>query len=255
MNAFSERVFQPELMDRADANVGLLLRTVRQFSAINRLFSRAEHTLRREVVAPNLGTASPITVADVGAGGGDIMIRFTRLCRRIDFPVSITCIDNDPRILDYTVNQCRPFPEIDVQVGDVRRLDALGPFDYVFCNNLLHHFSDEDIPDVLRRLYDAARRGVIVSDICRSRSAYLGYALFAGAFLHRSFAGYDGRLSIRKGFSKTELDGFAEAAGIGEETRVVKRVPARLVLVADKRPRARSARSPIRDNPRQEYTA
>jgi 2-polyprenyl-3-methyl-5-hydroxy-6-metoxy-1,4-benzoquinol methylase len=233
MSAWSERLYAPELMDREDADVGRLRRTVRQFGLINRLFSRSLDILNRHVIVPNLGR--PVTIADVGAGGGDIMIRMARACRRVGLPLKAVCIDRDARILGDTARRCRPYPEIEVRQWDVRELRDLGPFDYVFCNNLLHHFADPEIPGILRTMYDAARRGLVVSDIRRSPSAYVAYSLFAGAFLHRSFAGYDGRLSIRKGFLEEELRAHAAEAGIGDGAQIKTLTPARLVLFAEKR--------------------
>lgn len=234
MNPFATRSVAPELMDLPDADPGKLLRTVGQFNLINRLFSRSGSVVDRFVIAPNRKTRTPVTVADVGSGGGDIMRRMVRSCRDIALPVRAVCIDRDERIVEYAKTQCRAYPEIEVRQGDVTALPELGTFDYVFCNNFLHHFPDGDIPGVLRLLYAAAHRTLLVSDLMRSPLAYAGFSLFAAAFLHGSFAGFDGRLSIRKGFTRKELSGFAAEAGIPGGFHVLRQVPARLLLVAEK---------------------
>jgi 2-polyprenyl-3-methyl-5-hydroxy-6-metoxy-1,4-benzoquinol methylase len=234
VSPFATRTFEPELMDLPDADRRKLLRTIAQFDIINRLFSRSGAVLNRFVIAPNRRARTPFTIADVGSGGGDIMRRMVRSCRDIALPVQAVCIDRDERILAHAKGACHAYPEIEVRQGDVTELKALGPFDYVFCNNFLHHFPDKEIPGILSLLHDSAKRTLLVSDLARSPFAYMGFALFAALFLHRSFAGFDGRLSIRKGFTSSELAAFAAEAGLSDGCRVVQLVPARLLLVMDK---------------------
>jgi 2-polyprenyl-3-methyl-5-hydroxy-6-metoxy-1,4-benzoquinol methylase len=230
MGAFASRAVSKELMDLPDADRTRLIRTVRQFDTINRLFSRSGAILRRFVVEANRDRTDPISIVDVGAGGADIMRRLVAACRNVGLPIRVTCLDSDERISEFAETQCRPFPEISVRCDDVRRLGRHGPFDYVFCNNFLHHFTNEAIPEILSVMYDAATRALLVSDICRSPWAYIGFTLYASCFLHRSFAGYDGRLSIRKGFLKEELETAAREAGMAEVAETTTLVPARLLL-------------------------
>jgi 2-polyprenyl-3-methyl-5-hydroxy-6-metoxy-1,4-benzoquinol methylase len=153
-------------------------------------------------------------------------------CRAAKIPCHITLLDNDRRILDQTKAACEAFPEISVRPGTVWELNRLGRFDYVFCNHFLHHFSDSEIPNVLRTMYDAANGTLIVNDLRRSFFAYAAFTLFAGLFLHQSFAAYDGRLSIRKGFLEKELEAFAQSAGLEACAKITRLAPSRMLLIA-----------------------
>ena len=83
-------------------------------------------------------------------------------------------------------------------------------------------------------MWGVAKRGLIVNDIHRSKAAYYGYGLFAALFLHRSFARYDGMLSIRKGFRPAELRILATQANLDDESQVdvTHLSPSRLILLA-----------------------
>lgn len=234
MTSLQHRIFEPEHMDMPDADVPKLLRTVRQFALINRLFSRSQTLLTQHVVAPNRKTGRDISIIDVGAGGGDIMRALVRKCRTEGIACRVTLLDNDRRILRQTEQACRSFPEIHIQEGSIDDLPRLGSFDYVFSNHLLHHFSNADIPAVLKKMYDASSRMMIVNDLHRTVSAYGAYAIFSGIFLHRSFAAFDGLLSIRKGFRTDELAQYAASAGIGPQAKIKQHLPARISLVAAK---------------------
>ena len=235
---FKKRSHLTELMDAPDANREALLRTVDQFTLINRLFSRSRTMLKRYVLAGQKGS---FTMLDVGCGGGDIMRWLVQTCRKADLGVQVVCLDRDPRIVEFAQTRCHAFPEISIREGDVRELSLDREFDYVFCNNFLHHFRDPEIPEILSVMYRAATRALLISDIARSRSAYAGYGLFSTLFLHQSFAGYDGRLSIQKGFLQEDLVGFARKAGIWDASRVEAMWPARLLLCV-KRPLAMKPR-------------
>jgi hypothetical protein len=52
------------------------------------------------------------------------------------------------------------------------------------------------------------KKRFLLNDLKRSNFAYLGFTLFAGLFFHNSFAFYDGRLSIKRGFKKEELQKY-----------------------------------------------
>lgn len=233
LNGFHQRSQAPELMDRPDADPAQLLRTVRQFTWTNLLFSRARTVLSRQILDAQEGSFS---VLDVGAGGGDIMRWLVGECRRRGISVRVVCLDNDERITQFAQESCALYPEISVRTGDIRTFRDDENFDYVFCNNFLHHFADATIPDVLNEMWSLAHRGLIVSDIHRSQAAHIGYGLFAALFLHRSFARYDGLLSIRKGFRSAELRNLATRASLDRQARVdvIKLRPSRLILSAMK---------------------
>lgn len=230
MSAFAKRVFEPELMDAGSCDEEKLLRTIRQFRLINQFLTRSRWVLKRYLMAE---VSEPFSIVDVGAGGGDIMQWLVGECRRRNVQVSVTCLDTDPRIVDFATRACSAYPEISVRQGDLRNLSEVGRFDYVFANHLLHHFSDWAIPEVLVKLWRVANRRLIINDLARSPVAYAMYWGFAGLFLRESFAKYDGLLSIRKGFVPAELQSFAESAGIGDKTTILHCSPARLVMITE----------------------
>jgi hypothetical protein len=61
---------------------------------------------------------------------------------------------------------------------------------------------------VIAAVFEALKRarvGILLNDLARSPWGYLGYTIFTGLLLHRSFAFHDGRLSIRRGFTLREF--------------------------------------------------
>ena len=58
--------------------------------------------------------------------------------------------------------------------------------------------------------------------------SWLGYSIYAGLFARDSFALYDGRLSIRRGFRRAELEAILAETGQGRGIEVFEALPGRI---------------------------
>ena len=227
-----ERASEKELMDDPAADEELLLATVRQFGPINRLLSRSRSLIRRYILrdARRRGLSS-FTVLDLGAGGGDIADWLVTAARRRGQYVRVICLDSDPRIAAYARRRLGGNPELEILEASAEELPRFGPVDYIFANHFLHHLDEEEILMLLPLLREQARCGFLLNDLRRSRLSYLGYTLLAAIFFRGSFAFYDGRLSIRRGFLRGELERLLCRAGLPAEGRVRSLFPGRLAIV------------------------
>jgi len=220
-----------EEMDRADADLDRLLRTIRQFRWINVLFS-ASRRLLREHFFPTMeqDPKRVYTLLDVGAGGCDIAVWAAREARNRGLKLEITALDNDPRILPIAYRAVRDCPGIRILEGNALDFGKLGSFDFIFSNHFLHHLDWDEIENFLRQVLARTRLGFVMNDLMRSRLAYLGCTVFLGPWARRSFAFHDGRLSIRRGFLPGELRDFATRNFPNARIRVVEAFPSRVVL-------------------------
>jgi 2-polyprenyl-3-methyl-5-hydroxy-6-metoxy-1,4-benzoquinol methylase len=219
-------------MERADADLRQLLRTIRQFNLINILFSGSRRLLR-EYVFP-LMEQDPdrtYTLLDVGAGGCDIVIWAVREARKRGLKLNITALDNDARILPVARRAVRDYPEVRIVAGNALDLTRLDPFDFVFSNHFLHHLGWDEIKIFLENIIARTRLAFVMNDLKRSRWAYLGCTIFIGLLARRSFAFYDGRLSIRRGFLPEELRDFITRNFPDRPIQVREASPERVVLV------------------------
>ncbi|MDA3949171.1 MAG: methyltransferase domain-containing protein [Spirochaeta sp.] len=231
---FSHRTAQPELMDDPAADEEQLLTTVRQFRTINILLSRSRSMIRTYILrdARRRGLTS-LTILDIGAGGGDIARWIVGAARQIGITARVICLDRDPRIAVFARQYTAGIPEISVVCDTADNLTALaaahGPFDYIISNHFLPHLSTAEIGDLLPRLAETARHGYLLNDLRRSRFSWLGFMTLATLIVRDSFARTDGAISIRRGFTPTELRHALTIAG--QSGRVIARMPGRLAVV------------------------
>ena len=231
-----ERYGGPELMDLPDVSEKKLINTLRQFSLLNILFTRSRRLIEKYILADMLQSPGEIYVfLDLGAGGCDIAIWLLKRCRHMGIDVHITCLDYDPRIVKYARGKCQAYREISVIEASAHELEKLTPYDYVFANHLLHHLPSEQWIVLIDALARQTRNIFLLNDIRRSRWAYAGYALFAGMFMHNSFAFVDGLLSIRKGISVHEMRKAVSACGLKKNITIGTVLPARVFVLGQMR--------------------
>jgi 2-polyprenyl-3-methyl-5-hydroxy-6-metoxy-1,4-benzoquinol methylase len=225
----TERSYEEEIMDRLDADPKRLKKTIEQFDLLNRLFSAAVPLFKKHIL-PVL-RAEPDrewTILDFGSGGCDIDRALIRLCRRKGLKVKITALDLDPRVLPWAQHLCRDYPEITPVAGSIFELAMLGDFDFIVSNHTLHHFTYPQVRQAVGLCLTHARKGILLNDLARSFWAYVGYTIFTGVLIHGSLAFFDGRLSIRRGFTVAELE--KELAGLDRPIRIGTAHPARIFL-------------------------
>jgi SAM-dependent methyltransferase len=220
-----------ERMDRADADVIRLLRTIRQFRWINFLFSASRTLLREHFFSAMIRDPKrSYTLLDVGAGGCDIAIWAAREARKRGLKLNITALDNDPRIFPVAYRAIRDYPEIRILEGNALDPGQRDSFDFIFSNHFLHHLGWDEIGIFLGQVLARTRIAFVMNDLKRSRWAYLGCTVFLGLGTRRSFAFHDGRMSIRRGFLPGELRDFTARNFPNARIHVVEASPARVVL-------------------------
>jgi SAM-dependent methyltransferase len=228
----SSRLFVPERMDDTAGPEEDLFRTLRDFRIVNLLFSRTGTLVKRYLIPHMLRQgARNLVVADVGSGGCDFALWFTRLCRRGGITIRVLCIDNDPRAIAFCRRGSRGHEDITIHEASAFSIDEInGPIDYIFSNHFLHHIESALIPGLMRKFHDTARCGFLINDLARSVPAYVGFSLFSLAFLHSGLSRHDGKLSIRKGFIEQELADLATQAALSTPFSVGTLHPARVFL-------------------------
>lgn len=230
---FSIRATIDEMMDDPACDETMLLRTVRQFSSINRQVSRYRTILKRWILADMLTNRDrEYHLVDMGAGGCDIDVWLLKAARKRGLKLRISACDLDPRIIQYARSTYGNTPEL-----AIRRVDLLAdpfdePVDYVFANHFLHHLADKAIIRLLQQWQPRVRRRLVLSDLLRNSASYWGYSALS-LFYPNSFSRVDGLISIRKGFLPQELETLAHRAGLSHSFSIHGLPPGRLVLHID----------------------
>ena len=175
-------------------------------------------------------TREPRRVVDVACGGGDVSIDLARrLSRGPGDDVRVLGVDVSPRAVMRS-RQAAARAQVPATF-EVRDVLAAGcpPCDVAVSSLFLHHLDDEAACGLLRSMADAARLGVVVSDLVRSRIG-LGLAVVGTLLLSTSrVARVDGPRSVKAARTPAEYRAVCTRAGL--ETATIRRVwPERVVI-------------------------
>jgi 2-polyprenyl-3-methyl-5-hydroxy-6-metoxy-1,4-benzoquinol methylase len=224
------RVRQPELTDDLALDADGHAHAVCGLARINRV-SGSSRILWR-ALAPLL-CASPskeFRLLDVAAGAGDVVIGLCARARRAGIRLSADAVDFNPKALEIG-RQWAAAAGANVRFFalDVLRQAIPQIYDIVTCSLLLHHLSDEQAVDLLRKLAACTRGVLLVNDLRRAWGSIFEVYLATRFLTTSPVTRIDGMRSVRAAYTTEEMRALAAQAGL-QGTEVSPRRPARLLL-------------------------
>jgi ubiquinone/menaquinone biosynthesis C-methylase UbiE len=204
-----------EMLDRPAA-LADLRESLSDVSRLNALFGGRRVTLIHvERLLSGLPAGRPLTVLDVGTGGADIPRALVRWARRAGRRLRVFALDRDLPTLRVARGLGAGYPEIVLVQGDALALPVrLASVDVVISALTLHHLEPEAAARALAEMDAAARRGLVVNDLVRSRTAYRVVWLATRLLARNRMSRHDGPLSVRRAYAAGELRALCEKAGL-----------------------------------------
>ena len=233
------RTVSDELMDDPALPAAEHHAALRALARIN-LVSGTAAQLARRVAAiakqhqPRSGQQhQPLEIVDLACGGGDVTVAVARRLASLGVAARVTGVDMSERALAaarraaHAAGADRPLGLEFVQ----RNLAEEGcpPCDVAISSLFLHHLDDPAAGKLLASAASAARIGLVISDLVRSRLG-LALAVLGTRFLARSrVARIDGPLSVRAARTPEEYRTLYEQAGLPQPA-IRPSWPARVVI-------------------------
>ena len=202
----------PELMDDPNVGESMLEQVLEDINRANQLLNGNRPTITAMNRLVQDYPEKSYTILDVGCGDGTMLREVVRWARKNKYCVNCIGIDLSENALRVARKKSIDFPEIQYERQDVLDDNFAANFecDILLCTLTMHHLYNEHIPTFLERFTKLARTGVIINDLQRSPFAYYLFKFFSAIFIKTKIAKHDGLLSIKSGFTKKELAGFAK---------------------------------------------
>jgi hypothetical protein len=152
-----------------------------------------------------------ITLLDIGCGDGEFLRKCCDFGKKNNFSFKGIGLDFNENILKVARKQSNNYPSISFEKVDVfLNEESIPNCDIAMCTLFLHHFSYEEIENLLNILLKKTNIGLIVNDLQRNKQAFKLFKLVSKLFLKTKTAEHDGLVSIARGFKKNELESISK---------------------------------------------
>jgi len=164
--------------------------------------------------AAQAATVRPLRVLDVASGGGHVLLALARRAIRDRVEIEWLGWDLSPVAIDYarTLASGSGVKGVRFERADALRDPMPAGVDVAVCTLFLHHLSDSDAAALLRRMKEAARVAVVVSDLRRTMLGavftWVGCRALSRSLVFR----VDGMRSIAAAFTTDEARDLAATA-------------------------------------------
>jgi len=212
-----QRVIVPELLDHASPEEAA--KVLADLARVNRYFGG--HLILRKILRGLAGPDEIFSVLDVGSASGDVGAAI-----RSRYPrATVVSLDRQ----EFHLGDAAP-PKV---VGDAFQLPfAPASFDFVFSSLFLHHFTNDQIVDLLANFKRLARRAVLAIDLERGPWAHRFLPATQWLFDWDRIFVHDGIISVQAAFKREELLALARRAGLAHARVSTNRPWGRLSLIA-----------------------
>ena len=236
-----------ELLDRPGNSDAEVQESLRDLERLNRYFGGVRTALLHLGRMIGRRSQTPIRILDVATGGADIPRAISRWAGGRGLAVTVEAIDQSEQAVTAATAWSAGYPEIRLRRAQAPPLPYPDrSFDYVVSSLFLHHLTEDEGVCLLREMERVARRGLIVNDLHRTRTARLLTAIATRLLSPNRLTRHDGPMSILRGFRPQELQRMAAMAGLSG-ARTTLHPWFRVALVAETAPQTRDSRLGTRD--------
>lgn len=206
------RTEETEIMDDFSLEGSELTEALDQIAKINQLLGGNKLTLHGlKKLLRRTSTNKFLVIADIGCGNGDMLRMLARYGKKNGITFKLIGIDANAFTIRYAEDLSKEFKNIEYECRDIFSPDFNSlKYDIALCTLTLHHFSKEQIEDLLKRVYHNTSIGIVVNDLHRSKTAYRLFEMICDVFKLNDMSRQDGLVSILRGFKKKELEHFSE---------------------------------------------
>ncbi|GAL87203.1 2-polyprenyl-3-methyl-5-hydroxy-6-metoxy-1,4-benzoquinol methylase [Sporocytophaga myxococcoides] len=213
-----QRSADPEIMDDLEFEGEVLGRTLDEIEFINKWLGGNAVTLdavKKVVKARQLQkTDVPITISDLGCGGGEMLSLIYKWAESEDIKVKLTGIDANDYVVNHAAKKvplqdCISFKKYNVLDIAFKKES----FDISTCTLFCHHFENDVLINFLKQLKSQTRFAIIINDIHRHWFAYYSIKYLTSLFSRSYMVKYDAQLSVLRAFKKSELELIISKAG------------------------------------------
>lgn len=220
MPNLSFRSKEKELIDDLELDNDALRENLEELAIINKYLGGNQVTisgLKKLILNADSSLSnnkSTITIADLGCGGGDMLMVMADWAKKKGINAQFIGIDANDFMIDFAKERTLNYQNITYLHQNIFSEEfQKHSFDIVTMTLFCHHFEDESLIKILHQFRKQTRLGVVINDIHRHWFAYHSIALITRLFLKSYLVKNDAKLSVWRAFHKSDLESIIQKAG------------------------------------------
>lgn len=166
-----------------------------------------------------LGARKKIHICEIGCGGGDNLKAIAKWCKKHNIEVALTGIDIKDTCIEYAAINLKGY-EANLVISDYRTAELPNQPDIIFSSLFCHHFTDEQIVEIMHWKHKHAKVGFFINDLHRNAIAYHSIKLITKIFSSSYLIQHDAPISVTRGFSGDDWKRIIATAGFNTNALV-----------------------------------
>lgn len=208
-----QRSLQKELLDGDNIPFEDIRKNMRELDIINRQLGGHTITLKG-VGSLTQSHTKNITICEIGCGGGDNLVAIDAWGRNKNITVSLIGIDIKKECIHYATERNKNLNASWV-CSDYQLVEFNKDLpDIIFSSLFCHHFSQEQLVNMLQWMNENCSKGFFINDLQRHPLAYYSIKWLTLLFSRSYLVKNDAPLSVARGFTKKEWMIIFKNAGI-----------------------------------------
>ncbi len=211
---YSHRSYKKELLDRDNIPFADIVENMRELDFINTWLGG--HSITLSGFKKLIDRKKNISVCEIGCGGGDNLNAIYKYCNKKKIVARLEGIDINPDCIAFAKKKSL-IENVSFIVSDYRQVEFKEQKpDIIFSSLFCHHFTDDELAEMLQWMKQNAAIGFFINDLHRHPLAY-NFIKIATSFFSKSYlVKNDAPLSVLRGFHKNEWETIFEKAAIND---------------------------------------
>ncbi len=226
MPNLNKRSYEAELIDDLSLSNDDLRQNLEELATINKWLGGNEvttgalkqllntHVLKTSASVEAKHPNNKLIIADIGCGGGDMLKLMANWANKRGIEAHFIGIDANPFMINFAENRTRNYSNIQYKQEDafsdnLKNLTLDVATMTLFC----HHFTEAQLVELFSNLRKNCKIGLVINDLHRHWFAYYSISWLTALFSKSYLVKNDAKLSVWRGFRKTELENILTKAG------------------------------------------
>jgi len=213
---FPKRSNQAEILDDFELEGNDLSENLRELEKVNLLLGGYAIIKDgvKEILENRKNKPGQFKIIDVGCGAGDTLRFLATWGGENGIPMQLIGLDANPSAVNYARKRAEGFNNIEFSQQNILNPDFSDlEADLVMFNLFMHHFNEQQIVEFLSICMNK-NCAVLINDLHRSKLAYHAFRLLSRILGFSYISRHDGKLSVRRSFTRSDWEGILAQSGI-----------------------------------------